>query len=264
MATMIAGTATFLSSCKKDNSAGVPSSTSTSQMSFGINSDNATTNFSALGGASSGAAAITWTSGMANISGFRLEATKKGFQIEIRSNNLTNVDLFAINPSLVGATIDTGVYTQIEVRVELSQSSNGTLPLTLKGNFTNSGGTVIPIELDFNDNAEIRAEASNVTIDSKTDITSIVTMHLNKLLAGVSANQLNNATLTNGTLIISSSSNTVIYNEIKNAITNCGDDDGFVRHDKGNDGNGNNNGGNGNNNGSNSGSNGSGSNGSGG
>ena len=117
MAMVIAGTATFLSSCKKDNSAGAPSSSSISQVSFGMNSDNAVTTFAATG--SSAASTVTFTSGMANISGFKLEATKKGFQIEIRSNNLTNVDLFAINPAFVGATIDTGTYSQIEIRVEL-------------------------------------------------------------------------------------------------------------------------------------------------
>jgi len=236
-AIVLAGTSTFLGSCKKDNT--TPSSAGNSQLSFGVRADNGTgTSLSANSGNGSGnntpsaTASVNFTSGTANISGFRLEATKRGLQIEVRSNNLTNIDLFAINASVTGVTIDTGTYTHIEIRVELSKSSTAALPLMLKGTFTNASGTVIPIELDFNDDAEIRAEAQDVVVSSTTSLTTIVTMHLNKLLAGVSASQLNSATLTNGTLVISNSINTGIYNQVKNNISNCGDDGGFDRHDR--------------------------------
>jgi hypothetical protein len=217
-------TGTFLASCKKNNTA--PSGKSTAQLSFGVKSDDA------IDTLAQGAASVTWTSGIANISGFKFEATKKGLQIEVTSRNLTQVNLFAITPTLVGITLDTGTYSEIEIRVELAKSDTSNLPLMLKGNFMTTGGTSVPIEFDFNDYAEIKAQAQNVVVNGTTDLTTIVTMHLNKLLANVSDTALEAATRTNGTIVISSTSNTEIYNQIKDQLSSCGYSDGFQRHDR--------------------------------
>jgi hypothetical protein len=233
---VITVSSTFLASCKKDNTAPapLPPSTVNTQLSFGVKADNPFSTFSIIAQGNStysSTATVNFTSGTANISGFKLEATKRNLQIEIRSKNLANVDLFSTNTALTGATIDTGTYNQIEVRVELSKSSTAALPLVLKGTFTNNSATAMPIELDFNDDAEIKAQAQNVVVSNNASLSTIITMHLNRLLAGVSATQLNSATLTNGTLVISSTSNTSIYAQVKNNLSNCADDGGFDKHD---------------------------------
>lgn len=238
LAIVLVSTGTFLASCKKGSSA--PASSSAAQLSFGIKTNNLVASLATsnpnngylLASIPSPAASVTFTSGIANISGFKLEAKKQGLEIEIKSKSLTHVDLFSLTPALIGASIDTGTYTEIEIRVALAKSSTADLPLVLKGNLTTPAGTTIPFEFDFNDNAEIKAEAHNVVVDSKTDLTSIITLHLNKLLANVTAADIAALTLTNNTIIISSTSNTNIYNIIQDNLSKSGDSDGFERHDR--------------------------------
>jgi len=212
-----------LAACKKDSSS---SSSKTPQLSFQMQADNSLAASSTTGqtvnSIGTGITGLTFTAGIANISRFKLEAKKNGVETEISSKNLTNVDLFAISPSLVNATIAPGTYTEVEIKVELVHSNTDALPLKLTGSFASSGGTVIPVELDFNSDAEIKAEAENVTVTDSTNFSAIVHFHLNKLVAGISAADFDNATLTNGTIVISSTSNTAIYNKLLNNIANCG------------------------------------------
>ncbi|QKJ29040.1 hypothetical protein HQ865_04495 [Mucilaginibacter mali] len=235
----IAMAALLFGACKKDNNSANGSSSGSAKMSFGLQADNASavlanneTSEALVTQASSGAGSVTWTSGTANISGFNFEAKRRGLEVEIRSRSMASIDIFAPVPTMVSSVIDTGLYREIEIRVMLSKTSGSTIPLTLKGTFTTSGGAAVPIELDFNDDATIKAEADNVTVDNTTDITTIVSMHLNKLLDHVSASGLEAATRTSGTIVISSSSNTSIYNKIRDNIGNCGGFRGFNHRDR--------------------------------
>jgi len=227
--------AALLASCKKSGPTYVTASSS--QLSMGIKADNAitplnATNATALNSSPQTSAMVTFTSGIANISGFKFEARKKGLQIEVQSRGLSTIDLFAINPTMIGITLDTGTYTEIELRVEFTKSSTATLPLVLKGTFTTTSGTVIPVEFDLNDNAEVKVEQHDAVVDGKTNLTNVVMLHLNKLLTGVSPADLSAATQTNGTIIISSSSNNSIYKRILDNLSSCGDSNGFEHHDR--------------------------------
>lgn len=227
----------MLASCKKDNmSAG---NSSPAQLSFGVQGDNPLTSFNSMGSSSTTALAgsttggsITWTSGIANISGFKLEAEKTGLEIEIRSRELTTVDLFAPSPRVISAAIDTGTYTKIEIRVEFSRSNTSTLPLVLKGTFTTATGTNIPMEFDLNDNVEIKAQSTNVVVNGTKNLVAIVLLHLNKLFDNISTTDINNATTTNGTIIISGSSNSMLYDKIVDNLSRCGESRGFEEHDR--------------------------------
>lgn len=234
LGSMVALAGLLFTACKKDN-AGSPSGAQ-AQLSIGVKADNASTNLSTNNTANglttqaTGSGSVNWTAGVANISGFKLEAKRNGMEIEIRSKNLASVDLFAPIPPSVTNLIDTGTYREIEFRVMLTKTSGTDLPLKLKGNFTTAGGAVVPIELNFNDDAIIKAEAKNVTVDNTTDLSTVVTIHLNKLLDHVSATALDGADRTSGTIVISNSSNTRIYAIIKDNIGNCGEAGGFDRH----------------------------------
>jgi hypothetical protein len=227
-----------LSACKKPGDA--PTS-KTSQLSFQMVADNST---SSLAGSSlttnsapTGAAGLTFTTGTANISRFKLEARRNGVETEITSKNLTNVDLFALTPSIVNTTLDKGVYKEIEIKVVLQKTADtSAIPLKLKGTFADSQGTVIPVEFDLNDDVTIKAKAENIQVTSTTDFVALVHLHLLKLEAGIMAATLDAATLTNGMLIISSSSNTAIYNRVLANFSNCSEIE-FREHHKGKDGN---------------------------
>lgn len=232
---------TGLAACKKSGNS--PSS-KTSQLSFQLRADNATSNLAAssTGGKLStnstfqGIAGLTFTSAVANISRFKLEAKKNGVEIEIISKNLSNIDLFAIDPTVASVTLDTGIYQEIEIKVELQHTSDtSALPLKLKGTFTNSVGTAIPIEFDFNSDAVIKAEAENINVSSTINFVALVHLHLNKLGAGVVATDLDNAAQTNGTIIISPTSNTDIYNKVVANLSSCGENEFKEHHKDGSD-----------------------------
>ena len=210
----------LLASCTKDKS---NTTASSADVAFSLKADNANSNIttnatsSLVVNATSAPisnASIKWTSAVANISRFKLEAKKGNTQVEITTKNISNLDLLSIDPATVSAKIDTGSYKEIEVKVLLVKSSGTDIPLTVKGTFTTLGGAVVPIELDYNENAILKAEVENVTVDATTNVTAKLNFHLNKLLTAIPASQIDAATRTSGTIIISSTSNTAIYNKV--------------------------------------------------
>jgi hypothetical protein len=226
-------------SCKKDNSTRLL----TPEVSFGMIADGFATTLvtvnpgraeglTVFGPVTTTPASVTWTSGIANITSFKLEAKKAGVKTEIQSKNITNVDLFSVTPSSISATIDTGVYSEIEVKVIFSRSTTANLPLVLKGNFKTTGGALIPIEFDFNDDGVIKAQLANVIVDGSKDLRTIINMHLNTLLAGITSAEIDTATRTNSAIVISSTLNSGIYNKIVSNVTLSGDSKGFEKHEK--------------------------------
>jgi len=219
-ALMIVLTAFLLSSCKKNDSA----ASSSAQLSFAMNTDNSassttssatvvnntvSTSAIALSGSN-----VTLTSGTANIAAFKLEAKKNGVSKEIITKNLTNVDLFALSQTLANTTIDTGTYKEVEIRVLLTKTTSTNFPLILKGYFTTKAGTQVPLEFDYNDDALLKAEAENVHVDGTQDLSTTVSLHLNKLLANITATDIDQTTRTNSTILISSTVNVSLYNKI--------------------------------------------------
>ena len=215
--------------CKKNGVAPANHFSSASKVAFGVQSDNAAVNLMASTSkvavnAVTTVPQIMWTTGVANIAKFKFEAKRNGAEKEFETTNLTNVDLFALSPSLVSTSIDTGTYKEIEIKLVLVQSADTTmLPLKLTGTFTNTQGVAIPVELDLNTNLEIKAEAKDVVVSATQNLQTIFLLHLNKLSDGITATDLGSADQTGGKIIISSTSNTNIFNKILQNVSNIGD-----------------------------------------
>ncbi|GGH22784.1 hypothetical protein [Mucilaginibacter phyllosphaerae] len=223
-------------SCKKDST---PATASTAEVAFALSADNASSTLvtksvgnPAINVTGVTAASIKWTSAIANIGRFKLEAKKNGKEIEITTKNITNLDLFAIDPATIAAKIDTGNYKEISIKVLLVKSSGTDIPLTVKGTFTSAGGAAVPIEFDYNDNAILKAEVENVTVDATTDVTAKLNFHLNKLLTAIPSTQIDAATRTNGAIVISNASNTAIYNKVIANLLLAIEARGFEKHKK--------------------------------
>lgn len=225
------------SSCKKS-----ADTNPSSQISFGLTSDSPLATFSLPGsiainslitmGPPLGTAGITWTSGIANIARFQLEAKKDGKSVEINTTGVTHVDLFTLNTALTNVQIDAGTYTEIELRIVFEKVTTGDLPFVLKGTYTTKAGTNIPVEFDFNDNLIIKANAENLIVDGTKNLGASLTVHLAKLLATVTAAEIDATTRTNNTILITSAINTALYNKIIAALTSCSDSKPFEKHDK--------------------------------
>lgn len=228
----------FLASCKKSSSTG----SSSADLVFQLTSDNPTVTVNdvpakIVNDVSTNDvpanASVTWTSGIANVSSFRLVAHKNGKELVIASNSASNVDIFAINPSGISALIDTGKYSQIKVRVVLSKTASGALALVMKGYFTTKGGTKIPLEFDLSDETVIEASAEDVVVDGTKDLSANFKFHLNKLLANISSTDIDHTTRdANNNIIITSTVNTALYNHIKQNLTAIGEEQPFEKHDK--------------------------------
>ncbi len=68
---------------------------------------------------------------------------------------------------------------------------------------------------------EIETEKENVVITDNNSYTALTTLNLSLLTRGITESMLNSATRTNGTILISSTSNTNIYNIILKNLEDC-------------------------------------------
>ena len=194
----------LFNSCKK-------SATSDQALQYQIQ----TTNRTAVVNAPLSAGSITWTSGTATASLIKLEAkNSNNTEVEFKSTLNQQIDLFApIATSLGNVVIPPGTYSEVEFKIDLTP--NGSAPsLVLNGQFTSGTGVITPVIFQVNSMVEIKAEQTNVTITSTSGSTALTSVNLALLTVGISQTMLNSATLTNGKIIISATSNTALFDII--------------------------------------------------
>jgi hypothetical protein len=172
---------------------------------------------------------IVWQSGYVNVASISFEGknennndTKNDFKEPI----VYKLDLFNNSQLLGNIDIASGIYHNADIKLELQQSPNGSA-LFLKGTYTTSTGSK-PVELalnEGNDQFEIIANAKDLNVTTKAAYIAFINLHLEKLMAGVTAASLNAATTTNGTISINKTSNTAIYSKIKSNINSFSDVD---------------------------------------
>ena len=158
-----------------------------------------------------------WTSGFANPTQVKFEAKQKGTQIEYKSTNTSQIDLFApVAVDFGGFVLPAGTYKEIELKLRLD--NNGSIPaLQLAGTYTDNMGT-IPILIQIYDEMELQTEVKDVTIDNATTVAAITDLDLASYTNGVAGAVIRAGVLTNGTLVISKDSNKTLYNMIVSNI----------------------------------------------
>ncbi len=160
------------------------------------------------------AGSIQWTSGSAYALKIEFEAEQDDrleVQYEARINQ--RIDLFSPLTTLGTLSLEPGRYDEIEVELDLASTPTDT-SFVLRGTFTNSLSLATPVLFFISDMAELESEANNVVINGVNDYTVLTTLDLSLISRGVSETMLNNATRTNGVIIISKNSNANIYNII--------------------------------------------------
>ena len=208
VAFLTASTALFFTSCKKDvadNQSGIK---------YKIQTVNRT---SAVGRMLGGN--IQWTSGYGYATEIKFEAETDNSKVEYKSQVPQRIDLFSGIVNLGNIIIPPGTYKEIDFEVELN-SSGANAALELNGQF-NNGSSTTPIILRVNNEFEIETEKSNVVITTNNSYSAITNLNLSLLTSGITEAMLNNADRTNGTIVISSSSNVILYNIILNNLRDC-------------------------------------------
>jgi len=102
------------------------------------------------------------------------------------------------------------------------ESTDTVPPLKVSGTFKNDSSKVVPIEFDLSGHATIKVEQNNIDINGTTDYTALLDLQLARLTKGITADDLNKATLTKGSIIISKTSNTALYWKMRSNIARCG------------------------------------------
>lgn len=149
---------------------------------------------------------ITWTSGFASATEIQFEAENENSEVEFESEARQRINLFSPLATLGNIPLPPGSYKEVEFQVELSPTATEPA-LELRGEFNG-----IPVVFRINSALEIESELENITITQANDYNAIITMNLSLLTLGISETALNNASLTNGEIIISGNSNTALYN----------------------------------------------------
>jgi hypothetical protein len=212
------------SSCKKDSQDNTVSSAS-SVLSFKMEALNKTVSLpvqeSGLKSGSSSTATVVWDTARMLVSRIKFEAEmesiltgRDSLEIEYSWRGPQTVDLFDLTSILGTITLPAGTYEKVSLKIQSErEDANGQPLFYLSGAYTNDSGTTLPIVISVSDPVMFKTQQSNDSIvaGNFTDFTSTILLYLDQLLLNVNVSLLDNATLTNGTLLISANSNTEIY-----------------------------------------------------
>lgn len=133
------------------------------------------------------------------------------------------IDLFNLNSVIGDVTLVPGTFSNLSIKIKSFKSDSPNSPLfDLTGDYTNSAGIVKRTKIIINEDFELRINKAD-TLDFSKDFTSIIKMNLSLVMTGISQAGLDNAVLTNGNLIISSTVNVNLYNIIKKNLHESGE-----------------------------------------
>jgi hypothetical protein len=215
-------TAMMFASCKKD--------TSSSSSTLRIKTQATNNTFPVLKAATLTTPTFAWDTCFINVSKIDFEAEKKenensqGFSnIDYEWKGVKKVDLFSVNSVIGEIDLQPGVYEEISLEIKALKADAGTSPVFyLSGTYTNATGVVIPIKVIVNEDIEFKAEAEGGTIlNAVSNYTSLINLNLALLMNGILQSDLDVATLTNGKIVISNSSNSTLYMKIKGNFDSC-------------------------------------------
>jgi hypothetical protein len=197
----------LLVSCSKDKNG--------SSINYKVKTENRT---STVGRVTAGT--INWTSGSAFADKIEFEAEKNDDdEVEFESRVGRRIDLFASVSDLGSISLAQGRYEEIEIELDLAPSGSDTAFL-LRGSYTNSASVTTPVVFFINELIEFKAEAEDVNVSSDNDFSALTTLNLALLTSGITEAQLDNATSTNGVIVISKSSNTGLYSTLLSNLQN--------------------------------------------
>jgi hypothetical protein len=209
-----------ITGCKKDTS----SSSSTPGMGLSIQALNTRFNLPVT---STTLKAATATS-VVQITSAKLLVSKFSFDAELKSSNKAHdsisieynwtgpklIDLLKDSADFGRLTLQAGFYDEIELKVNSVRNNNDSVPVfSLMANFTDSANVVVPISLKVFEPMSIATELKNDTITSTSTsaFSGAVQIYLDQLFVGITPAQLHSAVKTNGTIVISTTSNASLY-----------------------------------------------------
>lgn len=213
----------LLTSCKKE-------SVSTAS-SLGVKIQATGKTFSLLKSVAATTPSFVWDTCFMMVSKIEFEAEKHESEMShdstethMEATTAQRVNLFDLNAVIGNLVLQPGFYHEVSLKIKALKSDAGSSPVFyLEGSYTNSAATVTPIIVSVNEDFEFSVKQEGASLDGTNDYTGLINLSLSKLLSGIQSSELDMATLTNGKIIISSTSNATLYNKIKTGIVMCGE-----------------------------------------
>ena len=173
---------------------------------------------------------ITWDTAQMTVSNIKFEAKLKSLttgrdsiEVEYKWHGPEMVNLLDSNFILGNFVLSPGIYDEIELKVNGEKEDAGDEPVFyLAGTYTNNTGTW-PIAVEVWEDLSFKTEKEDVEINEDgVDVTSEIQLYLDELMLNVDPEDLDNAQLTDGVILISSEVNHPVYETIfGNLKRNC-------------------------------------------
>ena len=120
---------------------------------------------------------------------------------------------------LGNVNIPYGTYDNVKLKLKLG-SSPVAHTVYVSGNYVD-GGIIIPVEIVIDEPLELMAMWKDpVTISSGMDYLSLLSLNFAQLTSGINATMLQQAMISNGTIVISNTSNILLYNLLLTNLQN--------------------------------------------
>lgn len=156
---------------------------------------------------------LVFTSGSIRFSEVDFDAKRVGTEnwISVSHQQLATLDFATgvITPA-VTIEVEPGDYQDVDLSIEIHDE--GTSPaIVIEGTFTNSRNTAVPVRFEFNSGEEFEFEAERITFTERQNVVTRIVFDPQFWFGTITASQLENATLTNGRIVVSATSNTAIF-----------------------------------------------------
>lgn len=117
----------------------------------------------------------------------------------------------------VSVVVPAGSYTSVNLGIEL-QDVGDDPSVVIEGTYTNTDEDIIPIRFEFNSGEVFEADAAQVVLEEGTDVVGKITFDALSWFSTVSAEMLDDATITNGTIIVSETNNADIFDIVADRL----------------------------------------------
>jgi hypothetical protein len=184
---------------------------------------------------------LSWDTVNMVVSEVKLEAEVKSLvtredsiEIEFKWNGPQMINLLDSTISFGNFLLQPGYYDEIELKVKGEQEDAQSGPVFyMSGTYTNAEGGAVLVVVEVLGDLEFKTEKESVEInESNMEIVSYVQLYLDELFLGITPQQLDDAVLTDGVLVISDDTNSELYQAVWGKLTEDHDSDYWHDDDK--------------------------------
>lgn len=210
-------------SCKKDNSASKTTQTGSTKISYfaqakTLNGAKSSLRLNDVIDSSAISPAVTWSSATIFIDQISFNGVTGNSTVDSTITVQKKVDMLSANPYVGDLQLPVGSYNNVQSRLLMRKSKNSDLTFELYGTFTNTKGIVTSLYIGNSDLFNVNLKVNNVVIEKNSTYNMVFNFDLNKVLAGITIQQLENAYKDPNRInavYISSSVSIDLYNKIK-------------------------------------------------